>query len=183
LVNDNVKRRIVDQASRDHYALKFLQNGLSPEMYRHGAAQLVVEMILLSSLRHPNIIKIWGVSREGPLGFKTGRGYFILIDRLQNTLDDEMKIWRQQNLSEKSALKSSMIQRLQVAADISSALAYLHSRRILYRSLDPRNLAFNDEGKIVLFDFGLARELDDTKLSEDGRSYRLSGNKGNPFYM
>jgi hypothetical protein len=183
------RRELMTSISPQHkYAIKFLRSDLNPDKYCLGAAELVVEMNLLSSLKHPNLIGLHGVSKEGPLGFKNGNGYFFIIDRLHNTLNQRLAIWRdlesrqQHSLNQKTKL-AMLLQRLQVGTDISSVLTYLHSQKILYRGIDPRNLAFNDAGKIVLFDLGLARELEDAKLTSDGINYELSGNKGSLPYM
>ena len=190
---DEVSPRVICQredmhtkSAKDKYAIKFLRNDLNPEKYCLGAAELVVEMHLLSSLNHPNIINLHAVSSEGPMGFQNGNVYFFLIDRLYTTLDQSLATWKQREHRQKpdAATKMSLLlQRLLVAADIGSALAYLHSKKIVYRAIDPTNLAFNDSGRIVLFDLGLARELDEAKLTADGINYELTGNKGNVLYM
>ena len=44
------------------------------------------------------------------------------------------------------------------AAEITSALSYLHSINIVYRDLKPENILLDAEGHIVLTDFGLCKE-------------------------
>lgn len=44
------------------------------------------------------------------------------------------------------------------AAEIASALGYLHSRDIVYRDLKPENILLDKEGHIALTDFGLCKE-------------------------
>lgn len=45
------------------------------------------------------------------------------------------------------------------AAQVASALGYLHESMILYRDLKPENILINDDGYIKLADFGLAKML------------------------
>ena len=44
------------------------------------------------------------------------------------------------------------------AAEITSALGYLHSEGIVYRDLKPENILLDAEGHIVLTDFGLCKD-------------------------
>ena len=43
------------------------------------------------------------------------------------------------------------------AAQIALALGYLHESNIIYRDLKPENILLNDDGYIMLADFGLAK--------------------------
>ena len=44
------------------------------------------------------------------------------------------------------------------AAEITSALSYLHNLNIVYRDLKPENILLDAKGHIVLTDFGLCKE-------------------------
>lgn len=44
------------------------------------------------------------------------------------------------------------------AAEITSAIGYLHSQGIIYRDLKPENILLDFEGHLVLTDFGLCKE-------------------------
>ena len=61
----------------------------------HSRSDLALEAELLASLVHPNIIKLRGISHGGAEAFENGpKGYFLVIDRLFDTLDSRMKRWR-----------------------------------------------------------------------------------------
>ena len=54
--------------------------------------------------------------------------------------------------------------------------------RLVYRDLKPENVGFNIRDDIVLFDFGLAREVQDKEKVDDG-TWKLTGETGTLRYM
>jgi len=160
--------------SQSPYAIKLLRRKLmsNPKRFANGAIDLTLEGVYLSSFQHPNIMKLHGMSADGPEGYYRGRhdSYFLIVDRLFETLQDRIVHWRMQHKKLNGAwvrhtdrkgkkLNSLMIERLQVAVDIASALTYLHSRRLIYRDLKPTNIGFDIHNQVKLFDFGLCTEL------------------------
>jgi serine/threonine protein kinase len=55
---------------------------------------------------------------------------------------------------------------LQISTEIARGLAHMHSRRILYRDLQPRNVLFDEWGTVHLVDFDTAVSLDDHDMSD-----------------
>jgi len=65
--------------------------------------------------------------------------------------------------------------------DLSTALEYLHSQKVMYRDLKPDNIGFDVRGDVKIFDFGLAREISGSPMT-DG-TYKMSGKTGSLRYM
>ena len=58
---------------------------------------MTLEAEFLANLNHPNIIKLRGLTLSGAAGFANGPcGYFLIIDRLFETLDQMIKRWHGQ---------------------------------------------------------------------------------------
>jgi len=190
----NSSTRTANTNSTPHkYVVKHLRPNLIEDLdtFKVGAADLTKEAQILASIQHPNIVSIRGWSSQGVSGYKSGHdGFFLVLDRLYETLHDRNKAWRKQVkritlMPAKSFQNQQLLaERLKVCADIASAFSYLHERRLLYRDLKPQNLGFDIQGNIKLFDFGLAREIpkggDDSSIDE---VYELSGGTGSLRYM
>ncbi len=67
------------------------------------------------------------------------------------------------------------IARLMVEA--AKALAYAHDHQVIHRDVKPSNLMLTNDGYLVLMDFGLARLLDEQRMTLTG------GFVGTPYYM
>ena len=150
------------------FAIKILQEKLlnNAEKFKCAASDLAVDAAYMSSLQHQNILPVRGLPIDGLHSFADGRhdGYFIMMDRLEETLDDRMKHWKNQDVP--------LQEKLEYALQLASALQYLHERRIVYRDLKPHNVGFNSRGQVQLFDFGLCRELPEGDFDT---LYQMSG--------
>ena len=183
--------------NKSSYALKHLRPELldkySATEYAHFASDLVQEAEFLSLLQHPNIIKLRGTSCDDYLGFEQGpKGYFLIIDRLNETLDHRIAKWKKNNgkssIIKTIARKESnddgrdlLSEQLEILLQITAAFVYLHEKNIIFRDLKPANVGFDVRGDVKLFDFGLAK-----MMPPDGDSYQevfeMSG-AGSPRYM
>ena len=153
-----------------------------------GVEDLVHETAMLACLNHPHIVKLHG--RAGGSiynSFRLSDGFFILIDRLKDTLDDRINRWRKTN--DKKAPPS--MSQLKVAISIADAMSYLHSKKIIFRDLKPANVGFDPTGVLKLFDFGFAIGVDEPPKSSSISSGETSDRKpgllydkcGTPRYM
>jgi serine/threonine protein kinase len=191
------QRSAVAHSLQRKLAIKFLNESAmaNSNEFCNGAADLLLEAKYLSALSnhpHPSIIALHGVAAAGSAGFATGQmgGYFLVVDRLYDTLDKRIDIWkelkrrkmRHSSPTNIKLLQAMFLQRLQVACDICSAIRHLHNLKIVFRDLKPDNVGFDFEGRVKLFDFGLAKELDPLQRTPDGM-YEMSGGTGSRRFM
>lgn len=180
------------------YAIKHLRRSLvkEPEKYERAAIDMVLEAQLLLAMDHPNIISLCGWSREGVMGYANGKNtdFFIIMDKLSETLDERMLQWRNAFRKYKGRTKlpwgkqkfstkvdGLLEERLMVVHDITSALDYMHERRLINRDLKASNVGFDMKGNVKLFDFGLSRLLPSRRSAmHDGYTMSRVGTK---YYM
>jgi serine/threonine-protein kinase len=96
------------------------------------------EFHTLTSLRHSRIVRALDYGRDGERDFYT----MELLDGR-----DLAEAVREAPLSIADACRA--------LRDVASALAYLHSRRLLHRDLSPRNVRLTSDGNAKLIDFGV----------------------------
>mmetsp|Transcript_21686 Transcript_21686/g.32039 ORF Transcript_21686/g.32039 Transcript_21686/m.32039 type:complete len:400 (-) Transcript_21686:76-1275(-) len=183
------KDNAVDENGTSKYVVKRLQMKMmqSEKKFFMAASDLAMEAQYLSSLEHKHILKIRGWSAGGLEAYSNGEyfAYFLVLDRLQDTLDNRLKRWRAEVVKEdfkRSKTQSDLLPRTKIAFQIASALKYLHSKNIIFRDLKPNNVGFDSLGDVKLFDFGLARELpkNSGKIND---VYLMSGKVGTLRYM
>jgi serine/threonine protein kinase len=150
----------------------------------------------LQVLKHPHIVSLHGVtagSVETNLASGKECGFFIVVDRLVETLEQRLENWRDEReknslprlawLSSeyKSNKRAELLERIKIAISIADAMHYLHSLGIVFRDLKPDNMGFDKDGVLKIFDFGLAKELKSGLEKDDGK-YNLTGNTGRYIY-
>lgn len=184
------------------YAVKFLKRNVmvNQRHFKLGASDLALEAHFLQALSHKHIVKLRGVtagSVENNVASGKECGFFIVIDRLYDTLEERIQQWKEANdeneqrkilrfieTNEYKVKRTELLmERLQVALDICSAMQYLHGLDIVFRDLKPENIGFDDRGVVKLFDFGLAKELRPENRNRIHGTYQLTGKTGSRRYM
>ncbi|QLQ80388.1 hypothetical protein HG537_0D03890 [Torulaspora globosa] len=100
------------------------------------------ERTILSELEHPNIVKLFYTFHDNAklyllLQYIPGGELFFHLKE-QGTLDEDTVAF--------------------YAAEISCALKFLHGKGIVYRDLKPENCLLDQNGHLVLTDFGLSKK-------------------------
>ena len=130
--------------------------------------------ILMNLAPHPNICQIYGVTAAGSDAFlsRGKEGFYIILDRLKETMIQRLDEWRTQQEQEISTRQAKgdddkliamqqyerLMQRLEMALDVGSALLFLSDRQIVFH-LRPDKIGFDVRyGRLKLIDFGQARE-------------------------
>ncbi|MEW5917024.1 MAG: protein kinase [Gemmatimonadota bacterium] len=100
------------------------------------------EAAVAAKLRHPNIIKIYTIGREGD-------AVYFAMDYLPSGLADKLEAMP--HLAEEAVV--------QIGMDVSRALGFAHREGVIHRDIKVDNIMFDDHGNAVVADFGIARAL------------------------
>jgi serine/threonine-protein kinase len=137
-----------DVSLQRHVAVKVLQPGLATDegfLKRFGA-----EARSVASLNHPHVLRVfdWGEDTDGPylvLEYLGGGSLRDLLDR---------------------GVRLSHSQAAHLGTEVAQGLAYAHARGLVHRDIKPANLLFDEEGRVRVADFGVARALAEASYTE-----------------
>jgi serine/threonine protein kinase len=140
-------RRKTDE---EDVALKILRDELAGnELYRRRFER---EARIASELVHEHVVPV--------VDFGEASGRLYLAARYVRGVSLSERIDSQGVLSVAEALR--------LASDLAGALDALHARGLVHRDVKPANVMIDERGAAALTDFGLARGLADTVLTEPG---------------
>lgn len=106
------------------------------------------EAIMLSSLDHPNIVKLLNyVENE--------QGIFLIMEYVDGMTLEDFIMKKSGLIVEERAFPMMM--------QILDAFAYAHKHGIVHRDIKPSNVFIAKDGNIKVLDFGIAQILSDTK--------------------
>ena len=127
------------------------------------AERFQIEAQAAARLNHPHIVAIHDV------GDDRGRPY-LAMDLVEGRSLKEL-IDADGPLDQDDAAR--------IAEEMAEALSYAHSRSILHRDIKPHNILIDGQGRALLTDFGLAKQIDRAEqgLTQTGQIM------GTPAYM
>ena len=130
-----------DTRLRRLVALKLLSGGKVADV--EWRRRFLVEAQAASRLNHPNIITIHDISEENGV-------LFIAMEYV-------VGVTLERAIGTRDLLSDSV---LRYATAVADALASAHSAGIIHRDLKPANIMINEDGRVKLLDFGLAKFVD-----------------------
>lgn len=130
-------------------ALKLLPEATTENQDRFRRFQL--EAKAASALNHPNILTIYEIGQENSLHFIATE----FIDGL--TLSEHA--WRNRH---------TIIEMLEIAIQVASALTAAHEAGITHRDIKPENIMVRRDGYVKVLDFGLAKLTEQKSSDTEG---------------
>ena len=118
-------------------------------------------MTLSASLEHPHIVPVYRVGQSGRVNFFVMK--YMQGPSLARLLESE------------GPMEPSEVERMLL--EVSDALDHAHGRHVVHRDVKPENIMKDQTGRYVVMDFGIAKSLGGTQLTQAG------GSIGTPKYM
>jgi serine/threonine protein kinase len=161
---------------RKKFAIKYLRSSSKSNPLSHEAQ-------FLTTLNHENIVQLHAH------GFLKGSRQFLIMDRLDETLDHLLSDWifllpgfmafQGEKAKASSGIPSPRERIQSIALPLARAMEYVHSNRIVMGNLKPSNVGIH-KGTVKLFDFESAVRLDDDDEMVTGRG--VEGSSSSPLY-
>jgi serine/threonine protein kinase len=130
--------------------------------------RFIKENDILRALRHPGIVRRFGLVRDEKMG------WCLLLEYIEGeTLDVHLRKF------EKGRMPLSKAAGL--IREISDAIGYVHAAGVVHRDLKPQNIMIRkDDGRAVLMDFGIGKWVDESNT----QALTMTGVRiGTPRYM
>jgi len=119
------------------------------------------EARLSAALEHPHIIPIYRVGREGSVSYFVMK--YVNGPSLATILEERGRL-------EPKEVEAMLLQ-------VSDALDHAHRHGVIHRDVKPDNIMKDGTGRYVVMDFGIAKSLGGSALTQTG------GSIGTPRYM
>lgn len=125
-------------------------SGSQSTIYNHYRRKFAREANNLSTLNHNNIVKVLEA-------FEANNTVYYAMEYCAGGSMDTV-IDRYNGIKEKEALA--------YFKQVADALTYMHNRNILHLDIKPSNIMLRSNGDVVLIDFGLSKQYDDSGRPE-----------------
>lgn len=149
---------------------------LFPTLATSDDDRLIQEGQVMAKLNHPNVVRIYDVGREGTTSFVA----------MEHVRGPTLKAWIEEQ-------PRGVDEVIDVFLQAGRGLAAAHRAGLVHRDFKPANVLIDDEGRVVVTDFGLAQRADATAASTNPRFPSLAkleqtasedaGICGTPAYM
>lgn len=127
------------------------------------------EAKFVASFNHPNIMQIYDFSIVERDGYPV---YYMVMPYIAGK---SLRQVLEQALLTGQKLPFDLVLRLM--EDLSAALTYAHNQGMTHRDVKPGNILLDERGAAILTDFGIARLVNSSRLTQEGVS------TGTPTYM
>jgi eukaryotic-like serine/threonine-protein kinase len=153
VLGDGAMAKVVcahDEELGRYVAVKLLDERLADdESFR---ARFAREARVAAALSHPNVVTVFDV------GEADGRPFIVMEFVEGRTLADRLRV--------EGPLSPNEVRR--IALQVCAGLEHAHAQGMIHRDLKPGNLIERDDGTIKIADFGIARAIEGTELTEAG---------------
>ena len=144
-------------------ALKILPRAFGSS--EQSVARFRHEARAIARLRHPNIVPIYRVGEDDGV-------HYIAMEYIEGlSLGDKLKKLREVFDPAKRSTRTKSEYLLETAillAQVADAIEHAHQHEIIHRDVKPTNILIDTEGKPRLADFGIAKNLAEETLTQQG---------------
>jgi len=121
----------------------------------------------VAKLKPPNIVQVYDFEYDAE-----GDSYYMVMEMINGpTLKDKLF-----DLNATGA-RFSVPETVRITRSAAAALAYAHQRGMIHRDVKPANLMLDEDSRVVLTDFGIAKIVTGAQFTASG------GMVGTPAYM
>jgi len=149
----------MDTLLERHVAIKMLREGFASDPA--FLARFQREARAAAKLDHPNIVTVYDVGQDG------GRHYIVMeyVDG-----QDLKSLIRQKG-------RMSVGETLDIVIQVCAGVGHAHKAHLIHCDVKPQNVLVTQDGRVKVTDFGIARALSETGLTESETVW------GSPLYF